>query len=199
MLSACPTCGFLDLSNQKSDHATLNIMPNQPVAPSSADHQTDIHRFGERHYGPLISKSAVCVHVLPTSIENGRGRNLSWNIEGSAMSPIWSLPAEIIAEIITLAADDDNSDGLDTRHGMPWVLNHVCRLWRNVALSTAATWSRVYIDDTTRGRHDPFATQLLQTYLARSKEIPLSVSIILLTISMTSSNALLPTTFDCIL
>ncbi|KAK0449069.1 uncharacterized protein EV420DRAFT_790460 [Desarmillaria tabescens] len=180
MLSVCPTCGFLDLCDQKSDrnHDFLNIVPNYPVPLSSADRQ-----WLHADIIDLENDIAILEHQIQrlgaslSSLRQARKRKES-QIESrkSRMAPVWSLPAEIIAEIITLTASDDNSDSLDTRHSMPWVLSHVCHLWRNVALSTSAPWSRLYIDDT-RGRDYPFAPELLQTYLDRSKEIPLSVTI----------------------
>ncbi|KAK0190118.1 hypothetical protein F5146DRAFT_652396 [Armillaria mellea] len=91
------------------------------------------------------------------------------------VAPIWTLPVEILAEIFILAVDHRHS--VDNLQSIPRVVSRVCHLWRNVALSTSMLWSTLYIDDTTRRHDDPFPTELLQMYLERSKQQPLSLSV----------------------
>ncbi|KAK0431094.1 hypothetical protein EV421DRAFT_198798 [Armillaria borealis] len=179
MLSTCPTCGLLSLSDQQSDHEhdPASIVPHHPVPLSSTDHQ----RL-QTNIVDLENDITVLDHQirrLRTSLSDlrrvrKRKKSQLERVQKSSRSSIWSLPVEIIVEIIALAVDDDNGD---IYHGVPWVLSHSCRLWRNIVLSTPETWSRIYVDDTMRGQDHPFATQLLQTYLARSKETLLFVSI----------------------
>ncbi len=177
-------------SNQKSDRDqnALRVIPDYPVPLSSANHQwlqTD-----------TIGQQTRRLRAYLFDLRRARKRKeFLLECRKSNIAPVWSLPA---AEIITLTTDDDNGDDLDTYHSMPWVSSHACRLWRNVAMSTEAPWPRVYVDDTTRGRNHPFAVQLLQLYLARSKEIPYpSVSILRkkLMPSLTTSSPSLPTAY----
>ncbi len=179
MLSTCPTCGFLSLSDQESgrDHDTASIVPHRPVPLSSTDHQrlqTDIVDL--ENDITILDHQIRHLRASLSDLRRVRKRKKSQleRIRKSSRSSIWSLPVEIIVEIITLAAGDDNGD---IYHGVPWALSHSCRFWRNIVLSTPATWSRIYIDDTMRGQDQPFTTHLLQTYLARSKETLLFVSI----------------------
>ncbi|PBK93394.1 hypothetical protein ARMGADRAFT_124215 [Armillaria gallica] len=179
MLSTCPTCGFLSLSDQESgrDYDTASVVPHRPAPLSSTDHQrlqTDIVDL--ENDITILDHQIRRMHASLSDLCRVRKREKSQleHVRRSSRSPIWSLPVEIIVEIITLAAEDDNGD---IYHGVPWVLSHSCRLWRNIVLSTPATWSRIYIDDTMRDQDHPFATHLLQTYLARSKETLLFVSI----------------------
>ncbi|KAK0479550.1 hypothetical protein IW261DRAFT_1478012 [Armillaria novae-zelandiae] len=175
----CPTCGFLSLSNQDSgrQHDAVSIVPHRPVPLSYPDHQRlQMDTIDLENDITLLDHQICRLRASLSDLHRVRNRKKSQlqRVRKSSRSSIWCLPVEIMVEIITIAADNDNSD---IYHGVPWVLSHTCRLWRNIVLSTPITWSRIYIDDTMRGQDHPFAMQLLQTYLARSKETLLFVSI----------------------
>ncbi|KAK0234269.1 hypothetical protein IW262DRAFT_142583 [Armillaria fumosa] len=178
MLSTCSTCGSLSLSNQESgDDDPISIVPHRPVPLSSTDHrrlQTNIVDL--ENDIDLIDHQIRRLHASLSDLHRVR-KNKKFKLaraRKSSRSSIWCLPVEIMVQIINFAA---NGDYGDIYHGVPWVLSHSCRLWRNIVLSTPETWSRIYIDDTMRDRDHRFATNLLQTYLARSKESMLFVSI----------------------
>ncbi|PBK88060.1 hypothetical protein ARMGADRAFT_440552 [Armillaria gallica] len=186
-------------SNQKSDrdHDVLRAIPNYPVPLSSANHQwLQTDTIGLENDITFLKQQTRRLRAYLSDLRRARKRKeFQLECRKSNITPIWSMP---VGEIITLTTDDDNGDGLDTHHSTPWVSSHACRLWRNVALSTAAPWSPVYVDDTTRGRNHPFAVQLLQLYLARSKEIPYPSVSILRTKLMPSLTASFPITPDSI-
>ncbi|PBK60924.1 hypothetical protein ARMSODRAFT_965583 [Armillaria solidipes] len=150
MPSTCPTCGLLSLSDRQSDHNhdTASIVPHLPVPLSSTDHrrlQTDIVDLENDitildHQIRRLRASLSDLHRVQK-----RKKSQLERARKSSLTSIWSLPVEIIVEIIAFAAGDDNGD---IYHGVPWVLSHSCRLWRNIVLSALATWSRIYIDDT---------------------------------------------------
>ncbi|KAK0481113.1 hypothetical protein EDD18DRAFT_1203811 [Armillaria luteobubalina] len=102
----------------------------------------------------------------------------------SAMS---HLPVEMLGEIFQLAMDGDfglaECDVLDVKHSPNWVISHVCRAWRSVALSMPNLWTSVCIEDGSNllmlddvPFTDDRAT-LLQEYLARSGQCPLRVTL----------------------
>ncbi|KAK0185259.1 hypothetical protein F5146DRAFT_1228189 [Armillaria mellea] len=180
MLSTCQTCGFLSLTDQENsrvEHDTAGIVSHRPVPLSSTDHrrlqtnivdlENDINTIDHQ-----IRRLRASLSNL-RRVQKGKKFKLA-RARKSSIASTWCLPVEIIVEIIALTADGDNGD---IYHGVPWVLSHSCRLFRNIVLTTPEMWSRIYIDDTMRGQDHPFATQLFQTYLARSKETPLFVSI----------------------
>ncbi|KAF7334556.1 hypothetical protein MVEN_02285500 [Mycena venus] len=110
---------------------------------------------------------------------NARTRSLQLEDNTSEFSPapIYSLPPEIIAEIFinfvpTYPEFPPYSGVLS-----PLVLGRVCRHWRAIALSTPALWSSLSL-----AVSDPDAVQtekldLLRTWLARSGNCPLSLSL----------------------
>ncbi|PBK93404.1 hypothetical protein ARMGADRAFT_124597 [Armillaria gallica] len=158
MLSSYPTCGFLGLSDQESDreHDTASIVPHRPVPLSSTDHRrlrTDI--FDLENDITLLDHQIRRLRPSVSHLRRVQKRKKSQlqRVRKSSRTSIRSLPVGIIVEIIAFAADDDNGD---IYHGVPWVLSHSRRLWRKIVLSTPATWSRIYIDDTMRGQRPSF-------------------------------------------
>ncbi|KAK0185268.1 hypothetical protein F5146DRAFT_201402 [Armillaria mellea] len=178
--TTCQTCGFLSLSDQENgrvEHNTASIVTHHPVPLSSTDHrrlQTDIVDL-ENDINTIDHQ----IRRLRTYLSDLRRVRKSKKLQlrharKASKASIWCLPIEILLDIIALAAGDDNGD---IYHGVPWVLSHSCRFFRNIVLTTPEMWSRIYIDDTMRGQDQPFVTQLLQTYLTRSKDSLLFVSI----------------------
>ncbi|KAK7457152.1 hypothetical protein VKT23_010452 [Stygiomarasmius scandens] len=108
------------------------------------------------------------------------------------LSPIRRLPTEIMSEIFLLCQDKDTSSRDDGQFREPMeiskriyrqskcltalTLSWVCKLWNDIALSTPRLWCRfsLYIN-----RHCNFGRlyQLLETYIVRSKQIPLSFDV----------------------
>ncbi|KAG1729794.1 hypothetical protein EDB19DRAFT_106070 [Suillus lakei] len=102
---------------------------------------------------------------------------------------IHRLPVELLEQIFLLVINDTPdypsifSCGRDTISvnvaSPPLVLTRVCRLWRVVAHSTAALWSRVQV--ALPGRILPlnsFLPNLLKCWLARSGNLPLTLRIV---------------------
>ncbi|KAK0191422.1 hypothetical protein F5146DRAFT_1224150 [Armillaria mellea] len=85
------------------------------------------------------------------------------------------LPAELIITIFFHCLPDNSYPSL---HGdaAPLLLSHICRSWRNLALSVSRLWSSFEIDF-----HNGYATprlEALEFWLKHSKEQPLSFDII---------------------
>ncbi len=141
MPSTRPTRGFLSLSDQGNgrEHDTASIVPHRPVPLSSTDHQrlqTDIVDL--ENDITILDNQIRRLRASLSDLRRVRKRKNSQleRVRKSSRSSIWSLPAEMIVEIIALAADDDNGD---IYQGVPWGLSYSCRLWRNIVLSTPAT------------------------------------------------------------
>ncbi|KAJ7609005.1 hypothetical protein FB45DRAFT_707482, partial [Roridomyces roridus] len=64
--------------------------------------------------------------------------------DSAILSPLRRVPPEILAEIFswTLPGPDDGFAlaGRKVKHS-PWILGHICRRWRAIALSTPSLWS----------------------------------------------------------
>ena len=75
--------------------------------------------------------------------------------------------------------DDDSDDhsSIDTilfDDSFQVTVSHVCKHWREVALGTPALWSQI---DLETGPHVAQSSRRAQTYLSRTREYPLSISI----------------------
>ncbi|KAJ7051568.1 hypothetical protein C8F01DRAFT_1174252 [Mycena amicta] len=84
---------------------------------------------------------------------------------GAIVYPILTIPAEITAEILCHAVADSKTK---------WLLaaTSVCRLWRNIALSTPRLWNNHYWPS---WYTDP--APLLQLWLSRSGRLPLNLTV----------------------
>ncbi|KIY64891.1 hypothetical protein CYLTODRAFT_317327, partial [Cylindrobasidium torrendii FP15055 ss-10] len=66
----------------------------------------------------------------------------------AVLAPIRVLPDDILGSIFmwctpTIGAPDwdETPDSLDVFSWPPWVISHVCRRWRNVALAQKSLWA----------------------------------------------------------
>ncbi len=99
----------------------------------------------------------------------------------SIYAPIRRLPRDILIEIFHSICDswwqeegeDNGLDSLDMT-GPLWVLGRVCGLWRDI-LHTPASWARNVSVTSVSSKHD---REILQTYLKRTGEHPLSLMVI---------------------
>ncbi|KAJ7121045.1 hypothetical protein C8R44DRAFT_877353 [Mycena epipterygia] len=90
--------------------------------------------------------------------------------------PILTLPNEITSEIFThfLPPFPGRSTLVGTLS--PSILSHVCRQWRNVALSTPSLWTAIELNLDNPNRHHQ-QLRLLEAWLARSGNCHLSIAL----------------------
>ncbi|KAJ7620664.1 hypothetical protein B0H17DRAFT_1113604 [Mycena rosella] len=88
--------------------------------------------------------------------------------------PVLKLPPEIVSEIfehfLPGYPEFIPTDGILS----PFLLCRICRQWRQIALSTPTLWRSIQIDDT----ESDDQLEHLKTWLARSGDCPLAISII---------------------
>ncbi|KAJ7709441.1 hypothetical protein B0H17DRAFT_1248924 [Mycena rosella] len=91
--------------------------------------------------------------------------------------PVLSLPPEITSEIflscLPTSYTDPNKKSVNPKEA-PMLLSHVCRTWRQVALSTPALWCELDFD--LRHAND---SHVLKTWLSRARELLLSLNLTL--------------------
>lgn len=94
----------------------------------------------------------------------------------SAVAPINRLPLELLGEIFACAAQcaHGTSSVTDVRGG-PWLVSHVCRRWRALALGTPALWTTVDVGDHAFSRR--LGPKLVSAYVKRSGDALVSCSL----------------------
>ncbi|KAJ6622876.1 hypothetical protein B0H10DRAFT_862807 [Mycena sp. CBHHK59/15] len=96
----------------------------------------------------------------------------------AAQTQLISLPTEILGDIF-LHSIPELGDGDGPRAHFPWILSHVCRYWRTTALSFQKLWSFLDVEQTQENEEGESPTpSLMETYLARSGEHPLSFRLV---------------------
>ncbi|SJL17720.1 uncharacterized protein ARMOST_21281 [Armillaria ostoyae] len=112
-------------------------------------------------------------HAVLKSLENRK----------SVFAPVRRLPRDILLEIFHSVCDswwqdDDYAEEDDSTHdnldmtGPLWVLGSVCGLWRDILHTSPASWARYVLVKSPFSKHAP---EILQTYLERTGEHPLSL------------------------
>ncbi len=136
-----------------SDHASIN------------DETAKLEQLGSWYNAQL--------HAVLKSLEHHK----------SVFAPIRRLPRDILLEIFHsvcdswrqdeyhAAEDESTHDSLDMARPL-WVLGRVCGLWRDILHTSPASWARYVLVKPPFSKHAP---EILQTYLERTGEHPLSL------------------------
>lgn len=106
------------------------------------------------------------------------------------LSPLRSLPPELLSEIFLRTPDPDElSTAFITVFPIPLPLLHVCRKWRNVALTTPGLWN-IFTVRSYRPLPEQWGIprERVESWLTRSKTLPLQVNLHLYNIPNTERN-----------
>ncbi|KAJ7498026.1 hypothetical protein B0H11DRAFT_1627029, partial [Mycena galericulata] len=87
--------------------------------------------------------------------------------------PVFTLPNEIVSEIFTRVLPVYPR----CPAVLPTLLSSVCRKWREIALSTPNLWRAICITMPMYSQIFESKWRLLETWLARSRKSPLSISL----------------------
>ncbi|KAJ6589467.1 hypothetical protein B0H19DRAFT_1103917 [Mycena capillaripes] len=93
----------------------------------------------------------------------------------SYIYPVLTLPNEIVSEIFLQTLDPSGSSL--SGPSSPLFLGHICQKWRDIALSTPSLWTTISLTITDRPSPAERRLRLLETWLIRSCQCPLSISI----------------------
>ncbi|KAI0693233.1 hypothetical protein BC835DRAFT_1090548 [Cytidiella melzeri] len=112
------------------------------------------------HYTPLL------VPTSPRSSLAIAGRS------PDAMSPIFTLPVELLSRVFTLGMPEGDYPDFPSYDGLPFeiLVSHVCQHWRNVALRTHHLWSTIHF------RLVPHLERA-QHYLSRSQKHLINITV----------------------
>ncbi|KAJ7202487.1 hypothetical protein C8J57DRAFT_1102074 [Mycena rebaudengoi] len=103
--------------------------------------------------------------------EEERASLLDYRAQNKAViSPHRRIPPEILGEIFLLTLPVRVQEAVFSTIGdSPWVLTHVCRRWREVAVSAPFLWSRVATDYFKKPR---FSIPMIETQIQRANGDP---------------------------
>ena len=108
-----------------------------------------------------------------------RSRELREQI--NAKKPFFSLPAEIISEISMMAcspvykASDLDDFVMSTQPTTPFNLGKTCRTWRHTVWASPRCWNIIFLDLQRNAETYQVQVALLEGWLARSGDLPLSI------------------------
>ncbi|KAJ7368767.1 hypothetical protein DFH08DRAFT_32833 [Mycena albidolilacea] len=88
--------------------------------------------------------------------------------------PIFTLPPELVSEIFIHCLPAERLTDVVNPSEAPLLLTHVCRAWRQIAISTPALWATFDINDMWGL---PRIAEITQAWFGRARKCPLTVSI----------------------
>ncbi|KAF8214092.1 hypothetical protein K438DRAFT_1706366 [Mycena galopus ATCC 62051] len=102
-----------------------------------------------------------------------RLRDLQTELD-SILYPVLTIPTEITSEIFIHCLPSDRDSNVVRVNTAPLLLTHVCREWRNIAISLPSLWTTIGVKHAYRLSH---LTDIMRTWFERAQKCPLSVSI----------------------
>ncbi|KAJ7113105.1 hypothetical protein C8R44DRAFT_797192 [Mycena epipterygia] len=91
--------------------------------------------------------------------------------------PVLTLPNELVSEIFFQSLSSDTpSDRSPSGPRSPLFLGHICRKWREIALSTPSLWTTIELRLDDAATHER-QLRLLELWLSRSGDCPLFISL----------------------
>ncbi|KAF9046929.1 hypothetical protein BDZ89DRAFT_65871 [Hymenopellis radicata] len=196
MQASCSTCGMFSRHiDVPSPHILQSPRMAELLLSNTAPNDAEIE--GLRR---MVQESSTLMESLQDQIEKAQQTISTLQAIYGATSkrlketkkilhPVRSLPRDILAEIFfactPIAGEDDRihfrySPEFDTLYprNHPWNLSHVCRAWRETALSLPRLWSTIYLNfehyQTLPHRQCIFMSTLL---FARSANLDLSITL----------------------
>ncbi|KAJ6466221.1 hypothetical protein C8R45DRAFT_1079510 [Mycena sanguinolenta] len=158
-------------------HSTSTILTSvrailvEQIERTTQSSKADIERFIEESKEKLASLELQ----ISTLVELRDRERACVDSLRYIISPIRTLPIELLVEIFELAINDKTHIGDVHR------ISQVCLDWRKVAHSTPRLWTRpIYIDLKVYGGQGQLYADGLEAWLARSAPLPVSVSLMLL-------------------
>ncbi|KAJ6539723.1 hypothetical protein B0H19DRAFT_1382339 [Mycena capillaripes] len=94
----------------------------------------------------------------------------------SITHPVLSLPPEITSEIFIHCLPAEREWDVVNTEEAPLLLTHICKAWRDIAISTPALWTTFEVVDAPCLSH---FSEIADTWIKRARECPLFLSIML--------------------
>ncbi|KAI5893056.1 uncharacterized protein SCHCODRAFT_01138629 [Schizophyllum commune H4-8] len=191
ILTTCGQCGVSTLTpankynetSLASLHALSKSLPksiwhtNDPAPPGLRSDISRIIAGGEKEVASIkaaISTLIVALKELYQARDTVQGLT---HKHKSLVSPLRTLPSEILSEIFTYAVDRrpsrssrllDPTQTLHVHKGV-WTLSRVCSRWRRLVQGDARLWTRIDLHAKSLARaRDPVS--ILRTYLSHSRD-----------------------------
>lgn len=170
---------LLDLMPSLSQRLTRLTRDNIPISDTDAQFvQEDILPVALGNLAVVDSRlEELRAELLSMTAEQNRWQKTVDHCRG-ALSPLRRFPTEILEAVFQIfCSQTDNI--LDILDG-PWLLSHVCSLWRRIVLSTPSLWTHIAVCDSFQPRvqraYSYSSSTLLHIALSRSGDLPLNIS-----------------------
>ncbi|KAK0243631.1 hypothetical protein EDD85DRAFT_167229 [Armillaria nabsnona] len=191
MAKFCPNCGLSDFRNVTSHYLRLQgrvlelIQTNDSPRDDEKVNFVTVVSDGRDILSDLDSRITRTRTALEDLIRERERVDAHLQDTRTLLHPIRRLPEDILRQIFTACVDPESiiytenvGDCLDVLKRSQWVLSHVSRRWRRVALNTARLWSSIELFfDMYRTRNQMKLQYMLGLMLERSRGHDIVVAI----------------------
>ncbi|KAJ7263589.1 hypothetical protein B0H12DRAFT_1103110 [Mycena haematopus] len=131
---------------------------------------------GDDQMHPLISGLSALEILRAPLTESEASRSQCCDIEGTSISAIYQIPAELVCEIFTLTLPHIRHVAGRPLEQPPWRLGHICQQWRAMVLANPLFWSTITLYAPRTGwRGQSCPPLMVETQLLRSGAAPLHI------------------------
>ncbi|KAJ7195845.1 hypothetical protein B0H12DRAFT_1168976 [Mycena haematopus] len=124
----------------------------------------------------LISGLSALEILRAPLTESEASRSQCCDIEGTSISAIYQIPAELVCEIFTLTLPHIRHVAGRPLEQPPWRLGHICQQWRAMVLANPLFWSTITLYAPRTGwRGQSCPPLMVETQLLRSGAAPLHI------------------------
>ncbi|KAJ7498103.1 hypothetical protein B0H11DRAFT_1998689 [Mycena galericulata] len=157
MTSRCSECGAITIIKAEgldvyitaplatlARHSKLMNTNEPPDSPEQAYIRNIVSKTGP-HLACLDEEISRLKGQLQ-QLEQERATLFDYDRQNTAiLSPLRRIPPEVLREIFSWTLSSNLDEVINVK-ASPWVLTHINRRWRAVAISSASLWSLIYID-----------------------------------------------------
>ncbi|KAK0184472.1 hypothetical protein F5146DRAFT_1145309 [Armillaria mellea] len=185
----CPTCGTRNLRagtvpTLRTPRIEQLISINEPPLEFEEASLRDIVNQGPQMLSDLDAKFADVKDILQQLIRERSQLADNLSIAKKVLHPIRRLPTDILGEILFASVPSPAQclfsrlryDSMNLLEG-PWLISHVCRRWRDIAINTSKLWSSISLDFLTDASGALGFTLMLGCYIERSSNLELTLSV----------------------
>ncbi|KAJ7927992.1 hypothetical protein B0H13DRAFT_1013708 [Mycena leptocephala] len=167
-----PPVSLFEPSTFSSPDFTRLIASNDPPPDSEISSIRDVVFEGQNHVDTLDAQ----IHILQASLAQlvRRRDEIAEHVRQhrAVISPVRRMPPELICEIFAMLSSSDLEE--DMVINPPWYLGHICRSWRDTALSFTPLWSSITVPSQLSSE-DTCTLSAIEAQLLRTANAPLDI------------------------
>ncbi|KIM90429.1 hypothetical protein PILCRDRAFT_183135, partial [Piloderma croceum F 1598] len=176
--TACTSCGSMTVADATTIPSPMPDRVGTDYVPSSSEANVIRSTLSQVQCNiSLLDHESGRLQAMLDRVSHNRETLLKFSAEHQALlSPVRCLPPEVLAEIFYYCSPENWIDDNPHDKRATMLSSHVCRMWRQVALSTPRLWSSLSFEIWTANYESSLS--LAKSWLSRTGGCPLKLRIL---------------------